>query len=75
MPDYVINAGGALSFGLLAQGKSLAEVETGLDALGGIVTEILEAAAARSESPVAAAQRRAEAILAQQAGLAAPTPH
>ncbi len=64
VPDYVINAGGALAFGLLAQGKALAEVETALDALGNIVKEILDDAASRGESPAPAAQRRAEAIVA-----------
>jgi leucine dehydrogenase len=64
VPDYVINAGGALAFGLLAQGKPLAEVETALDGLGAIVAEILEDAASRGESPAPAAQRRAEAIVA-----------
>lgn len=66
VPDYVINAGGALAFGLLSQGVALPRIEQALDGLGPIVNEILEAAASGQESPVHAARRRAERIIAER---------
>jgi leucine dehydrogenase len=65
VPDYVINAGGALSFALLAAGVTPGqELAEGMDVVGRIVGEILDEAAERAESPLAAARRRVERRLA-----------
>ena len=66
-PDYVINAGGALSFALMDRGlgnhdKLLAETEI----IGKMIGEILREAESSGASPVVAAHRRVEAVLAPQ---------
>ncbi len=63
-PDYIINAGGALSFALMEQGVSdrdqiLSEMET----IGRTVAEILSEALRTGETPVTAARRRVERTL------------
>lgn len=65
VPDYVINGGGAMSFGLMSQGildrKALmAKVGT----IGDTIAEILRRAAAEGTSPVVEARRRVERALA-----------
>ena len=63
-PDYLINAGGALAFGLIAQGvpddEALLEQVRGLGAKLG---EVFEEAAQRGESPAHAAHRRVMRVL------------
>ncbi len=64
LPDFVVNAGGALSFGLIAQGELPGDALLAkMDRIGSMVTEILREADARGESPLAAARRRMESAL------------
>ena len=65
-PDYVINAGAAMVFGLIARGV----VEEGVlarsvEGIGDSLTEIFAEARERKESPVAASRRRVDRILAR----------
>lgn len=65
VPDYIINAGGALSFALMD--KDHADLDALLEemtSIGVTVGEILREAAERHESPVAAAERRVQETLA-----------
>ena len=65
-PDYVVNAGGAMAFGLSHQGASEeGEVERRVSGLGDHLAEIFSEAAERGESPLAAARRRVERVLAR----------
>jgi leucine dehydrogenase len=69
VPDYIINAGGALSFALLDRG--IHEVEDlcrEMDTIGETVRDLLGEAAERNESPVAAAERRTARALARARG-------
>lgn len=64
VPDYIINAGGALSFALLDRGiGDHRELLSRMDAIGESVCQVLQEAAARRESPLAAARRRVEKTL------------
>jgi len=64
VPDYVINAGGALAFALMHEGLTDRDrLEARILALGGVVAEILEDARRRDELPHDGARRRAEAAL------------
>ena len=65
-PDYVINGGGALSFGLMELGETdpdflFAKVE----ALGDSLGELFREAAERGESPLRTSQRRVRKALAR----------
>ena len=66
VPDYIINAGGALSFSLLDKGLSdrQALLEQ-MDVIGDSVAEILQEAGSKGDSPVVAAQRRVDRALAK----------
>ncbi len=64
-PDYVVNAGGAIALPMFSQGASEAEVRQRVEQIGVTLGEILREAAARSESPLHAAQRRVEQVLAR----------
>jgi leucine dehydrogenase len=65
VPDYVINGGGAMSFGLMSAGeKDPAVLRRKVEGIGDTVRELLREAAARGESPVAAADRRVQRVLA-----------
>ncbi len=60
-PDYIVNAGGALAFGLLNRGITVeAEINERVDAIGASLTGILVEASAANESPVEAAERVVE---------------
>jgi leucine dehydrogenase len=60
-PDYIVNAGGALAFGLRNRGITAdAEINERVDAIGTSLTEILTEASAANESPVNAAERAVE---------------
>jgi len=66
-PDYVINAGGALAFGLKARGTTdPAQLRDRVSGLGATLSEIFDEARAHDESPLRAAQRRVERVLARQ---------
>ena len=63
-PDYVVNAGGAMVFGALAQGETSEDrLRERVAELGPILTEIFREAAERRESPRHAAERRVERAL------------
>jgi leucine dehydrogenase len=65
VPDYIINAGGALAFALLDRGvNERQEILARMDGIGDSVREVLKQAADNSESPLTAAQRRVEQALA-----------
>jgi leucine dehydrogenase len=64
VPDYIINAGGARSFALMDRGYTdLDAIFEEMISIGLTVREILEEAAERGESPVAAAERRVQETL------------
>lgn len=66
-PDYVINAGGAAAFGLRARGeRDDAAILSRVDAIGETLREIFRLAAERGESPVLAAHRKVEEVLARR---------
>jgi len=65
-PDYVINAGGALAFGLLGQGERDEAVLRGrVSELGTVLRTVFAEAQQRDESPLHAARRRVERVLEQ----------
>jgi leucine dehydrogenase len=65
-PDYVANAGGAIAFARLTQDPHATgeDLDTRVDTIRPILSEILEEAAARRESPLPAAHRRVQRALA-----------
>lgn len=64
-PDYVANGGGALAFGLLGRGVPAAEIEARLTGIGDTLREIFTEAEQRGETPLRAAARRVERVLAR----------
>ena len=65
-PDYIINAGGAISFAHIGQGVTARdELFDRVSSIGATLTEILVEADERDESTVAAADRRVERVLAR----------
>ncbi len=67
-PDYVINGGGALAFGLMGMGRAdPAAARAAMARIGASLREIFAEAAARDESPAAAADRRVARVLEQGA--------
>ncbi len=71
-PDYVINGGGALAFGLMGMGRAdSAEAREAMARIGAVLTDIFREAAAQAESPAAAADRRVAQVL--ERGVARPT--
>ena len=66
VPDYIINAGGALSFALMDRGIHEREaLFKEMDTIGDTVRDILHEATEHGESPVAAAERRVQETLAR----------
>lgn len=64
-PDYIVNAGGAISFAYLGQGISdPAELMVRVDSIGSNLAEVLQEAEERNESSLAAAERRVARTLA-----------
>jgi leucine dehydrogenase len=64
VPDYVVNAGGALAFALHGRGeKDLAALLARMDRIGEIVEAVLAEAVAEGGTPLAAAARRADRML------------
>ena len=64
-PDYVVNAGGAMAFGLMQRGGSSdAEIRARIVGIGDSLDTILAEAAQRDESPLHAAFRKVERVLA-----------
>jgi leucine dehydrogenase len=65
-PDYVINGGGALAFGLLELGVTdPAELFRRVEGLGDSLGELFREAAERGESPLATSHRRVQRALAE----------
>ncbi len=67
VPDYVVNAGGAIGLALLGRKRSDAEIEERIDGIREAILAILEESAERGEAPVKAADRRAERNLERKA--------
>ncbi len=66
VPDYVINSGGAMAFSHMRDGDwDRDSLMRRVDGVGTAVAEILRDAAASGDSPLAAAQKRVERILAE----------
>ncbi len=66
VPDYVINSGGAMAFSLMRDGDwDRASLMQRVDGVGTAVAEILSEAAASGDSPLTAAKKRVERILAE----------
>ena len=63
VPDFVINAGGALVFGTMTGTDGPEELMAKTEAIGFTVREILREAREREETPLEAAFRRAERVL------------
>lgn len=73
-PDYVINGGGAMAFGLMEQGiRDTEQLNARVRSIGGSLAEIFREADAVGESPVVAARQRARRVLRQSGGQASPT--
>ncbi|MDX1643126.1 MAG: Glu/Leu/Phe/Val dehydrogenase family protein, partial [Thermoanaerobaculia bacterium] len=63
-PDFVINGGGAMAFGLLANGETdTAAILQRMDDVGSTIGEIFREASANDESPLDAANRRVRRVL------------
>jgi leucine dehydrogenase len=62
-PDYVANSGGAIAFGLMGGNASEAEILERIDALTGVMDEILAEATREGGSPLEAARRRVARML------------
>ena len=63
-PDYVINGGGAMAFGLMEQGiRDPQELSSRVRSIGGSLAEIFREAEANGLSPVEAARKRALRVL------------
>lgn len=64
VPDFIVNAGGALAFALHGEGERDPELLLRrMDRIGDTVAAVLDEAATRAESPLAAARRRVEQAL------------
>jgi len=68
VPDYIGNAGGAIAFLLLHEGADRATVDERVAGIEGSVAALLGEAAEQNESPLAAARRRVEKMLAEKRG-------
>jgi leucine dehydrogenase len=65
-PDYIINAGGAMSLGLAGSGsRDPQELFARVETIGTSLAEIFREASEHSESPVHAARRRVERVLSE----------
>jgi len=64
-PDFVINAGGAISLPLLHKGASEREASERVEGIARTLGQIFEEAAGLNESPLHAAERKAARVLAR----------
>jgi leucine dehydrogenase len=64
-PDFVINAGGAISLPLLHKGASAREARERVEGIAQTLGQIFDEAARLNESPLHAAERRAARVLAR----------
>lgn len=68
-PDYVINGGGAMAFGLMERGiRDTDRLNARVRSIGNSLAEIFREAAANGESPVVAARTRARRVLRRRGG-------
>ncbi|MYA64519.1 MAG: amino acid dehydrogenase [Gemmatimonadetes bacterium] len=68
-PDYVINGGGAMAFGLMAKGiLDTDRLNARVRSIGGSLAAIFREADAGGESPVVAARKRARRVLRRAGG-------
>jgi leucine dehydrogenase len=75
-PDYVVNAGGALAFGLMALGTPDGpDLRRRVERIGDTLTEIFREARERDVSPLTAADERVERALARARRPAPDPPH
>ena len=66
-PDYVVNGGGAMAFGLMEEGiTDESELNTGVRRIGSSIGDILREADAAGTSPVVAADRIARMALGRE---------
>ena len=73
-PDYVINGGGAMAFGLMEQGiRDPEQLTTRVRSIGRSLTEIFHEADGGDSSPVLAAHKRALRVLQQVASTGSVT--
>lgn len=63
VPDFVINAGGAIALPLVDRGVGEDRIRSRIDRIQGVVDKILAEAAASGESPLHAARRRVQRVL------------
>jgi leucine dehydrogenase len=64
-PDYVINAGGAIALSLLHRGAGEAAARARVEGIAVTLAQIFEEAASRNESPLHAAERKVERVMAK----------
>ena len=63
-PDYVVNAGGAIAFSMMAEGVTDdGAMRARIEGLYGVTTELLQEAQERDESPLHSARRRVDRAL------------
>ena len=68
VPDYIVNAGGAMAFSLMTQGISeTEELYRRVDHIGEAVAGILEEASASQTTPLSTARRRVDRLLSRRA--------
>lgn len=68
-PDYIINAGGAMAFGLIYQGETRQEeLKRRVRGIGDTLDAIFAEVAETGESPLAVAGRRVERVLTRSSG-------
>ena len=63
-PDYVVNGGGAVSLAMVDEGADFESIRREIGRMDGRLTKIFREAADRNESPVYAAARMVESVLA-----------
>ena len=66
-PDYVVNAGGAISLPMYHQGAPVERIHLRVDGIGATLAEILAEADREAESPLRAAARRVRRVLDSRA--------
>jgi leucine dehydrogenase len=65
-PDYVVNAGGAIAFGMMHRGQTAEEdIKSRITGVANSLEEILDYGEQHSESPVYAANRKVQRVLEQ----------
>ncbi|MEM6796716.1 MAG: Glu/Leu/Phe/Val dehydrogenase dimerization domain-containing protein [Acidobacteriota bacterium] len=69
VPDYIVNAGGAMAISLMREGlQDRDQLMERVDTIGQAVADILEEASASATTPLASARRRVDRLLSQTRG-------